>query len=179
MINKKLWLDHLMHATPVEGFGNRMSMFLISLEAWRRGIDVKFYTIDDPDNRLLVRYALSHNGKEFSFNSSLSYQLPKETYDLCQDKDLTKKRLAEHGIRVPKGEKLAKETDPADLSKLASDLGYPVVMKPVGENAGKGVFSNITDEDMLFDTFTYLTIDLEYDEVILEEFINGEEHRLL
>src|SRR5699024_9163600 len=150
MINEELWLDHLIHATPVEGYGNRMSMFLISLEAWRRGIDVKFYTIDNPENKLLIRYALSHNGKSVSFNSSLSYQLPEEIYNLCQDKDLTKKRLAEHGIRVPKGEKLTKDTDLVYLSNLATELSYPVVMKPVGENAGKGVFSNITDESMLF-----------------------------
>src|SRR5690625_5024288 len=179
MINKELWLDHLMYATPIEGYGNRMSMFLISLEAWRRGINVKFYTIDDPDNRLLIRYELSHNDRSFSFNSSLSHQLPEVTYNLCQDKHLTKKKLSEHGIRVPKGEKLSKDTESAYLSKLANELTYPVVMKPVGENAGKGVFSNITDEDMLFDTFAHLTKDLEYDEVILEEFIKGEEHRLL
>ena len=179
MINKAQWLDHLIHATPIEGYGNRMSTFLISLEAWRRGIDVKFFTIDDPDNKLLIRYALSHNDRTVSFNSSLSLQLPDETYNLCQDKDLTKKQLAKYGIRVPRGEKLEKSVDLNYLSKLATELTYPVVMKPVGENAGKGVFSNITDEPMLFETFDYLTNDLGYDEVILEEFIEGEEHRLL
>src|SRR5690625_7481957 len=101
MINKELWLDHLIHATPVEGYGNRMSMFLISLEAWRRGINVKFYTIDDPDNRLLIRYELSHNDRSFSFNSSLSHQLPEETYNLYQDKDLKKTKLSENSIHIP------------------------------------------------------------------------------
>lgn len=179
MFNKEQWLDHLMHATPVEGYGNRMSMFLISLEAWRRGIDVKYYTLDNPENKLLVRYALTYNGRTIRFNSSLSYQLSEATYNLCQDKDQTKKRLAECGIRVPKGEKLSKDTELDDLAKLANALTYPVVMKPVSENAGQGVFSNITDEQMLFDVFAYLTEELKYDEVILEEFIPGEEHRIL
>jgi len=179
MINFNQWLDHLIYATPIKGFGNRMSMFLISLEAWRRGIDVKFYTIENPENKLLIRYSLSYNGKTIDFNSSLSEQLPKETYEICQNKDLTKKYLTAQGIRVPKGEKITKETSLDYISNLANKLGYPIVMKPVSANAGKGVFSNIIDEQMLVETFNHLTNDLGYDEIIIEEFIKGEEHRLL
>src|SRR5690625_7506819 len=100
MINKELWLDHLMYATPIEGYGNRMSMFLISLEAWRRGINVKFYTIDDPDNRLLIRYELCHNERSFSFNSSFYHQLPEKTYNICQYITLTNENLSEYVISI-------------------------------------------------------------------------------
>lgn len=179
MINKELWLDHLMQATPIEGYGNRISIFLISLEAWRRGIGVKFYTIKNPENRLLIRYSLSYNNRTFNFNSALSEQMSKEAFDICENKYLTKKKLSESGIRVPKGEKLTKDTDLDHLVSLASKLSYPVVMKPIDEKAGKGVFSNITDENMLLKIFKYLTIELGYDEVLLEEFIEGEEHRIL
>src|SRR5699024_4895369 len=92
---------------------------------------------------------------------------------------LTKKYLSAHGIRVPKGEKFTKDTDLDHLISLASELTYPVVMKPISENAGKGVFSNIINEKMLLETFNYLTNELGYEEVLLEEFIEGDEHRIL
>lgn len=173
------WLDHLVHTTPLEGYGNKMSMFLISLEAWRRGISVKYYTIDNPENKLLVRYTLSYQGRSVSFESSQSYQLSNEVLNICDNKHLTKEHLRAHNIRVPKGEKLLKDTEPDKLDQLANKLTYPVVMKPVSENAGKGVFSNIINKTMLFETFAYLTNELGYKEVLLEEFIEGEEHRVL
>ena len=179
LIKKDLWLDHLVHATPVEGYGNRMSMFLISLEAWRRGIDVKYYTIDNPENKVLIRFALTHNGRTLNFYSSLCEQMSKEAFDICESKYLTKKQLSANGIRVPKGEKFSKDADKDHLVSLAAELNYPVVMKPVSENAGKGVFSNITNKNMLLKTFNYLTNELGYHEVLLEEFIEGEEHRIL
>lgn len=179
MIGKGQWLNHLIHATPVEGYGNRMSMFLISLEAWRRGIGVKYYTIDNPENKLFIRYALTHNNRTLNFYSSLCEQLSEEAFNICESKYLTKKYLSAYGIRVPKGEKFTKDADLDHLISLASALTYPVVMKPISENAGKGVFSNIIDEKMLLETFNYLTNDLGYEEVLLEEFIEGDEHRIL
>jgi len=179
MIKKEQWLNHLIYATPVEGYGNRISSFLISLEAWRRGIGVKYYTIDNPDNKLLIRYSLTHNNRTLHFNAALSKQMSEKAFDICEDKFLTKKYLSENGIRVPMGVKIKKGIDLEYLVEVAEKLTYPLVMKPVNEKAGKGVFSNITDEEMLLEIFSHLTNDLGYKELLLEEFVEGEEHRIL
>src|SRR5690625_1179255 len=99
------WLPHLVDAVPTRGYGNRLSMYLISLEAWRRGLNVKFYTIKNPDNKMLIRYSLSNGKKEYHFESSRGDKLTDYAYEVCENKDETKKVLTKAGIPVPEGKR--------------------------------------------------------------------------
>ncbi|WP_027965257.1 ATP-grasp domain-containing protein [Halalkalibacillus halophilus] len=173
------WLNHLINAVPEHGVGNRLSMFLIALEAWRRGVTVKFYTIDNEENKTLIRCSLSYNGREHHFESSKGDLLSKEAFDICEDKDITKSHLASGGVRVPKGIRMNEESDRQEIIDFANSIGFPVVLKPISENAGQGVFSNIQNEDDLINTIEYLHTTLNYEELILEEFIEGNEYRIL
>src|SRR5699024_1898494 len=156
-----------------------LSMYLISLEAWRRGIKVNFYTIDNPDNRVLVRYSLEYNDKVHHFESSLGDKLSLEAFDVCEYKDLTKKYLSDAGIKVPEGKVFSKESASNEALNYAQTLSYPVVVKPLDENAGKGVFSNVDSEEYLIDVLNHLHTELNYNHVIIEEFIPGTEYRVL
>lgn len=173
------WLNHLEEAVPQEGYGNKLSMYLIALEAWRRGITVKFFTIDNPENKLLVRYSLEFNGRVHRFESSMGDMLSKEAYDVCDYKDLTKKYLSDTGVKVPEGQVFSVSASEEEILEFANSLSFPVVVKPLNENAGKGVFSNVHSEQNLLDVIDYLKTELNYSHIIIEEFISGNEYRML
>ncbi|CAM4281797.1 acylphosphatase [Lacicoccus alkaliphilus] len=178
-IENSEWLDHLKEAIPAEGYGNKLSMSLIALEAWRRGIEVKFYTIDNPDNKVLVRYSLEYGGRTHYFESSLGDKLSAEAFDVCEYKDLTKKYISYAGVRFPKGKVFTRSADKKDIINFASSLSFPVVVKPLDENAGKGVFSNVDSAENLIEIVDYLHNDLGYEQLLVEEYIPGVEYRIL
>ncbi|SOC41179.1 ATP-grasp domain-containing protein [Salinicoccus kekensis] len=173
------WLNHLKEAVPTEGYGNKLSMYLIALEAWRRGIKVNFFTIDNPENKVLIRYSLEYEGKKHYFESSLGDKLSPEAFDVCEYKDLTKKYLADAGIKVPKGRVFRTSSNEEEYLSFAESLNFPVVVKPVDGNAGTGVFSNLNSEEELLDVINHLRDEMNYKNVIIEEFIPGDEFRVL
>ncbi|WP_249869257.1 ATP-grasp domain-containing protein [Oceanobacillus saliphilus] len=173
------WLTHLEETLPPEGYGNRLSMFLIALEAWRRGIKVNFFTIDNPDNKILVRYSLEYEGKIHRFESSRGDKLTAEAYEICENKHMTKEYLAKAGLKVPNGKRFDITIEHNEIVEYATSLDFPVVVKPLSENAGKGVFSNVDSNENLLETLEYLKNVLGYDEILVEEYIPGTEYRIL
>jgi D-alanine-D-alanine ligase-like ATP-grasp enzyme/acylphosphatase len=173
------WLNHLKEAVPPEGYGNKLSMYLIALEAWRRGIKVNFFTVENPDNKILVRYSLEYNGKIHHFESSLGDKLSKEAFDVCEYKDLTKRYMEDAGIKVPRGKVFSTKADDKEVLDYAKTISFPVVVKPLDENAGKGVFADINSEDYLLEIIDYLRKEMNYTHVVIEEFIPGDEYRIL
>lgn len=94
--------------------------------------------------------------------------------DIASDKELTKKLLDDVGIPVPKGEVV---DNIADALEAAHDIGYPVVVKPLDGNHGKGVAIGIkTDADLT----KAIEIAQTYSEdVIIERYVKGRDHRIL
>ncbi len=62
--------------------------------------------------------------------------------DIAGNKDATKKLLGEMGVPVPKGYKIR---DVDDLEDTIEKVGYPVVIKPLDGNHGKGATVGILD----------------------------------
>src|SRR5699024_739148 len=50
--------------------------------------------------------------------------------------------------------------------------------KPISENAGKGVFANITNEEYLRKVLVHVREELNYKDIIVEEFVHGVEYRV-
>lgn len=57
--------------------------------------------------------------------------------DISKDKDLTKSLLQSCGVPIPKA---AKSTSAEDAWEAAEDIGFPVCVKPLDGNHGRGVF---------------------------------------
>lgn len=93
---------------------------------------------------------------------------------ICSDKDLTKTLLESCGIPVPKGEVV---NSPEEAWEIAEDLGLPVVVKPSDGNHGRGVSIELTTEAEV--KAAYAVADAEGSDVIVEQYIRGNEHRLL
>lgn len=176
---KNEWLPHLENAVPTRGYGNRLSMYLIALEAWRRGLVIKFYQKKNPENKMLIRYSISNNENEYKFESSRGEKLSEKAYQICENKDDTKNLLSKIGLPVPLGKRFKSDVNDYEIIEYARELTYPVVIKPVGERAGKGVFSNIKNESTLKKLLFHVRYELGYKDIILEQHISGNEHRIL
>ncbi len=94
--------------------------------------------------------------------------------DMVSDKQLTKKILADGNIPVPYGA-AAKSIE--EVEEAAQKVGYPLVLKPLDSNQGKGVTVNITSGDQLGEAFAEAR---KYSKkVIVERYISGKDYRVL
>lgn len=94
--------------------------------------------------------------------------------DLASDKEDTKFLLEQAEIPVPKGEIVRSE---AGLEDAVKKLGYPIVIKPISGNHGRGITTNIqTWEDAVVALQAAKEVSRS---VIVERFITGEDFRLL
>ncbi len=64
--------------------------------------------------------------------------------DIASNKELTLTLLASAGLPVPRSQSV-RQAD--DAVRLAERIGYPVVVKPLDGNHGRGVILNLTDAD--------------------------------
>ncbi len=93
---------------------------------------------------------------------------------IASDKDLAKQLIAPCGIPVPEGQ-LIRNADAAVAA--AEEIGYPVVVKPGEASRGEAVFLDLADAAAVRVAFAAAH---EVDStVIVEKYIEGEEHRLL
>ena len=90
------------------------------------------------------------------------------------NKRLTKMMLEDAGIPVPKGTVVRKL---ASAIEDAQWLGYPVVVKPHDGHHGKGVTTNISNEESLKEAFARAKV--MSDKVIIEQYLTGSDYRML
>jgi cyanophycin synthetase len=94
--------------------------------------------------------------------------------DIAGDKDDTKNLLEAAEIPVPKGSLIRGEEG---LKDAINKIGYPVVLKPLNGNHGKGATTNIVNYEQ---ALTALDAAQKYGRtVIVEKFITGFDFRLL
>jgi len=94
---------------------------------------------------------------------------------IASDKDLTKSLLKSCGVPVPEGSIV----DNADAAwDAAQDIGLPVVLKPQNGNHGRGVSLDLNTREEVVAAFELARTEGDGD-VIVEQFIPGNEHRLL
>lgn len=93
---------------------------------------------------------------------------------ISRDKNLTKALLASVGVPIPFGELVTSNTH---AWEVAQEIGLPVVVKPQDGNHGRGVFTNLNSQEEIFAAFEIARH--EGSGVLVEKFIQGDEHRLL
>ena len=95
--------------------------------------------------------------------------------EIASDKDLTKSLLQSCGVPVPQGQ-LVKTAEEA--WEAAQDIGLPVALKPYDGNHGRGVSLDLKNRPDVEAAFL-LAQRKGNGSVIVEQFIPGNEHRLL
>ncbi|BCS94486.1 hypothetical protein DSLASN_01180 [Desulfoluna limicola] len=90
---------------------------------------------------------------------------------LTLDKYLTNKRLGEHGVRVPDSVFIV---TPDDIQRVASDLSYPVFVKPNFEGSSKGIsIDSKCNTPKEFIQYATKSLKLFTQGLIVEQFIEG------
>ena len=106
--------------------------------------------------------------------AALTSRTPHIAVEIASDKNLCNTILADLGLPVPR-QKLVYSVDEA--IGAAERIGYPVVVKPLDGNHGRGVTANITAEDGIAAAFEIA--DAEGSAVLVETMLRGDDHRLL
>lgn len=96
--------------------------------------------------------------------------------EIACDKEDTHKLLNDLGLPVPQQE-LVYSARQAVVA--AARIGFPVVLKPLNANHGRGVSINLTTDDGVRDAFEHALNVGTSRAVIVESFITGMDHRML
>jgi cyanophycin synthetase len=94
--------------------------------------------------------------------------------DVCGDKDLTKEVLEEAKVPVPKGVIINYEEE---IDEAIEKLGFPLVVKPLDGNHGRGISLDLNTTNEVFEAFEIAKEIAE--DVIIEKYITGFDYRLL
>lgn len=136
-------------------------------EARRRGIPVRRL-----NNYSLVQLGLGRNLHRIQ--ATLSDSTSAIGVEIAQDKDDTKRVLENIGLPVPKGD-VARTVEGA--LEIADDIGYPVILKPLAANHGRGISGRLADADQLRAAWEHSS---SYgSRIVVEQFAEGRDHRVL
>jgi cyanophycin synthetase len=94
--------------------------------------------------------------------------------EIAGDKDETKNILADAHVPVPKGIIVYSEEE---LKERIGEVAYPLALKPLNGNQGRGVTTHIYDLNRAL--FGFKIAQKISKAVIVEEFIGGDDHRFL
>jgi cyanophycin synthetase len=123
-------------------------------------------------SKIILGYGVNQKGIQNSFTSQTSYINVK----LAGNKDITKQTLCSYGIPVPAGKVIHFKEDLIAAIKV---IPYPIVVKPLSRNNGKGVRVNINNEEDALRAFLYAKSFAKEKGVIIEKYIKGFDYRIL
>lgn len=131
--------------------------------------DIPYIRLDD-----LNLVQLGYGSKAKKIQATIASTTKYMGVEIAGDKDITKTILGFHGVPVPKGDS-TRHLDTA--IRIARRIGWPVVVKPLDASHGRGIVTNIHDEEELRIAFEdakqYRT------SVVVERFLEGHDFRLL
>ena len=136
-------------------------------EARRRGIPVRRL-----NSRSLVQLGLGKHLRRIQ--ATLTDYTSAIGVEIAQDKDDTKRVLGAIGLPVPQGD-VARSAD--DAVAIAEDVGYPVLIKPLDANHGRGISGRLDDEAGV--RAAYEIAHEHHRRVVVERFSEGRDHRVL
>ena len=94
--------------------------------------------------------------------------------EIADDKEMSKKLLASMGIPVPEGGSVCSLKE---ALTVAEDIGYPVVVKPLIGNHGRGITINVINAEELL--VAYNTACEICDTCLVEKYLEGFDFRIL
>ena len=176
-------VNHLVQAEDGFDFAEELDLFL------RRAQRAAF----GPSTQAILEEAISRDIPYIRLNSASLVQLGQGVHaqriratmtsrtgalavDIASDKDMTTRLLASAGLPVPKQETV-RSADGA--AAAARRIGYPVVVKPLDGNHGRGVCLDLQSEEEVRAGFAVAESESRRGYVIVESFITGRDYRCL
>jgi cyanophycin synthetase len=117
---------------------------------------------------------LGYGVNQMRFQATITCKTSSIAVDMACNKELTKKMLDMASIPVANGSICV---DEEDLAETIEKIGYPIVLKPLDGNHGKGASINVTNWE---DAVSGLAFAKKYSHrIIVEKFITGFDFRIL
>lgn len=117
---------------------------------------------------------LGYGVNQMRFQATITCKTSNIAVDIACNKEQTKQMLDAASIPVAKGDICV---DEEDLDATIKRIGYPIVLKPLDGNHGKGVSINVTNRE---DAVSGLAFAQKYSrKVIVERFVTGFDFRML
>lgn len=117
---------------------------------------------------------LGHGRRQQRIQATVTWRTNLIGAGIADDKNWTKQVLGDAGIPVPHGRICDSFLEALEI---VEDIGYPVVVKPLIGNHGRGVSTDIDSDQALREAFDIAAN--RHPSVIVERYIPGEDHRLL
>ncbi|MBA2558122.1 MAG: cyanophycin synthetase, partial [Chloroflexi bacterium] len=96
--------------------------------------------------------------------------------DIASDKSLTNQLLSAAGLPVPRSALVQTEEEAV---RAANTVGYPVVLKPLDGNHGRGVMLDLRDADAVRRAFPVALSQTRSRDVVVESYVHGNDYRVL
>lgn len=117
---------------------------------------------------------LGYGKNQMRFQATITQLTSNIAVEIACDKEQTKKILDDAAVPVAKGDICY---DVEDLQRVVDKIGYPIVLKPLDGNHGKGASINVKDWDAAVAGLDHAK---KYSRrVIVERFIEGYDFRIL
>lgn len=95
---------------------------------------------------------------------------------LASDKEGTHSLLKNMGLPVPQQKMFSTEDDAV---VAARKIGYPIVIKPLDANHGRGISINLTTDEQVREAFHFAKEQGRSRSILAESFVTGFDHRML
>ena len=117
---------------------------------------------------------LGYGKNQVRFQATITQNTSNIAVDIACNKEQTKRMLDMASIPVAKG---SIAVDEEDLKDIIDSIGYPIVLKPLDGNHGKGASINVNNFE---DAIAGLAFAQKYSrKVIVEKFVTGFDFRIL
>jgi cyanophycin synthetase len=127
----------------------------------------------------LNKYSLvqfGHGRYQQRIQATITSKTPHIAVEISSDKEDTHNLLRDLGLPVPQQRLVYSEREAA---RVAPRIGFPVVLKPLDANHGRGVSINLVDEDQVRKAYDVARENARGRSVLVESFIEGMDHRML
>jgi cyanophycin synthetase len=176
-------VNHLVRADPEFDFAAELERFLLQAQRTAFGPSTQAI-LDEAVSRdipwlRLNQYSLVQLGQgvhQKRIRATMTSNTSALAVDIAGDKELTTRLLAAAGLPVPRSESV-RTVDQA--VKVADRIGYPVVVKPLDGNHGRGVMLDLQDADEVRAAFPVAQEESRRGWVVVETFITGKDYRVL
>ncbi|GAA4069209.1 ATP-grasp domain-containing protein [Amphibacillus indicireducens] len=185
--NPVISLPHLTNEIVRGARKTKLCAYAVAVEGWRRGLTLKWYTIDSGKYDNMITFGVNPPGRLFSLSSETKThyffrtrgdKVANDAVEIGSDKSLTKTILKEKGVPVPEGRKFTKEDSDEAILEYAETIKFPLVFKPTDASLGNGVVTNIKSISELKKAIDFVRHKSQYENVILERYVPGEEYRV-
>ncbi len=135
--------------------------------------DIEVYRVFS-DKRILV---LKKDSKQVWIDTSLTSKTNPVGMRIARNKHLSKKFLKKLGYPVAPSINMQSNDDCTQISNQAiSEIGFPLVVKPLRAAEGKGITTNINNKDLLLNSIQSA---LKFDKkIMIEKHIAGDYYRI-